>query len=244
MQFSRSKSFLTFLYFFSIVQVFAINPNHDASVGFNSAMSQNKGQPSVLLGAFYSPSSTEKIRVPATYLYPFNRQFQIGMGVQTRWMDEPNNFRHLLLGAMLELTPELTLQADLLTGVANYAGNGLTLSTVFRTKPSEAFHLVGVMRLGALDALVWYPDYGSISGSLIPQLIFKDQFQFDLELFAASQVPGVLDFFSLDIKPSLEFRYNPMFSSQAGVFFGLLGKNLSGSGRSSTRFQWTQKINF
>jgi hypothetical protein len=194
--------------FFALVSLIildaqALNPIHDASVEFIPAFLRNTDQASFVIGESFTSKSNQKLRIPVTYLHPISRDFQIGVGLQSRWYQEPNNIRNLILGLQFAPSEAWSLQADLLAGVANYAGDGIAVKGDYRLTPFKALNFLGTARLGFFDALVWHPDYLVASASFTPQIIFNDQFQIDLEMFSAIQAPGVKDFSPLIWAPVL-----------------------------------------
>ena len=217
----------------------ALNPVHDASVEFAPGLLEHSSQPSLMLGQFYTQESSQKIRALASYVHPLGPQFQVGVGAQSRWVDEPNNIRHLTAGLRYSLLPDFSLRADFLWGVANYAGDGLAVGGEYRMEPFNALHVLGFARVGFFDALVWDPDVAVLCASVTPRLILHQNFRLELEAFTATQFPGLGDFFSLDLAPALWIRFQYGFAAKAGVVFGLWGPN-----RSSPRFQLTQQIAF
>lgn len=217
----------------------ALNPIHDASVEFIPAFSEPSAEPSLLLGQFYTDESSQKIRVPGAYLHPYNDEIQLGFALQTRWYEEPNNVRHLVFGAAYrpDSYSPWRFQVDALWGVANYAGDGLAFTGNYLAEPLETLHLLGSARVGLFDALVWHPDYAVISASATPQLILGRKVRLDLGIFSATQLPGMADFYSLDLGPALVFRVNRDLSLRAGAHFGLLGPE-----KTSPRFELAQQF--
>ncbi len=223
----------------STANVFALNPIHDASVDFISTFSKNSDRAALVLGEGYASQSNQKIRIPIAYLFPVNHDFQMGIGLQSRWYREPNNIRLLQLGLQYAPTKEWSLQADLLVGVANYAGNGIALRGDYLLMPYSGLHFLGTARIGFLDALVWHPDYSVLSVSLTPQMHFNENFQADLELFTATQAPAVTSLYSIDLGPSFTFCPKRNYWFQVGAIVGLAGPN-----RTRTKYNLAQKIAF
>lgn len=221
------------------LSVHALNPIHDASVEFIPAFSEPSSEPTLLLGQFYTDESSQKIRAPGAYLYPFNEDIQLGFALQTRWYEEPNNVRHLVFGAAYRPGPSQpwAFQVDAMWGVANYAGDGLTFTGSYLAEPLETLHILGSARVGLFDALVWHPDYVVISASATPQLILGRKVRLDLEIFSATQFPSMADFYSLDLGPALVFRVNRGLSLRVGAHFGLLGPE-----KTSPRFELAQQF--
>jgi hypothetical protein len=215
----------------------ALNPIHDAAAEFAPGLLGNLSQPSLLLGEYYTQESGQKIRVPMAYLHPLNPQFQVAAGAQTRWLEEPNNIRHLTAGLRYAPTANLSFQTDFLWGVANYAGDGLTLSGNVLLRPLEILQVLGTARAGFFDALVWHPDLAVLSLGVTPRLMLHENFRLELEAFSALQVPGISDYFSFDLGPAIWVRIGYGFALKAGAVFGLLGPN-----RASPRFQLAQRI--
>ncbi|GEM_PF-7129747 len=220
-----------------LLNAHALNPIHDATVQFVPAFLDDTERDALMTGESYTQRSTEKLRAPITYLHAFNSDFQMGVGLQTRWYKEPNNFREVLLGARYRLSQAWAFQADALGGVANYAGDGLALTGMYLSEPYASLHILGTARAGFFDALVWHPDFMVVSGSVTPEVILNDYFRFDLEVFTAMQTPGLSDYFGLDLLPSLVYRYNRTLYFEAGGAFGMVGPN-----KSSPRFQLAQKM--
>ena len=202
----------------------ALNPVHDASVEF-SAPSAISIRPVWMAGGFYTDKASQKIRALVSYLLPLEPDFQIGIGAQTRWLDEPNNIRILVAGAKFQPALPWSLQIDALLGVAKYAGNGLTLSGNYHFDPLPMLPILATVRVGILDALVWNPDFAVISGSLIPQMKLHEKFRIELEAFAATQFPGVHDYFSLNLGPALSFNVMERWWVKVGAILGVAGPN-------------------
>lgn len=237
MPISRSALLPSVLLGFGLLNAHALNPIHDATVQFVPAFIDDTERDAVMTGEGYTQKSDQKLRAPIAYMHAFNSDFQMGVGLQTRWYKEPNNFREVLLGARYRLSQAWAFQADALGGVANYAGDGLSLTGMYLYEPYSSLHITGTARAGFFDALVWHPDFMVVSGSVTPELLLNDYFRFDLEVFTAMQPQGISKYFGLDLIPSLVYRYSRNLYFEAGGAFGMAGPN-----KSSPRFQLAQKI--
>lgn len=110
----------------------ALNPAHEAAVEFALPLLEPSGDPSLLLAESYTHQALQRVRVPASLLYPVNREWQLGLGLKTRWYEDPNNFRHLLAGVEYRWSRDLSFQLDGLLGVANYAGDAVSVGGKYR----------------------------------------------------------------------------------------------------------------
>lgn len=215
----------------------ALNPAHEAAVEFALPLLEASDHPSLLAAESYTHDALQRVRVPASFLYPVNREWQVGLGLKTRWYDEPNNFRHLLAGAEYRWSRDLSFQVDGLLGVANYAGDAISLGGKYRLELHESFLVWTRARLGFLDALVFHPDYAVLSGILTPQWLVNGSFTLEVDVFAATQLPGVADFFSLDAAPSFTLRFGRDWAIRLGAVLGV-----AGSDPADPRFQMMQQI--
>ncbi len=218
----------------------ALSPLHEASVQFRPQLNNdNDGESSLLLGQFYSHKAPQKIRVPVNYIFSPLDDFELGFGVKSRWNKEPNNIRHLLVGGKYQASSELSFQVDLMWGVSNYAGDGVSLAVNYQHLMIEGLGEILTFRLGLFDALVWEPDITAFELGWLPQWYIGDKVTVELDFSMASQVGSMADRFSIDVAPGLIYHHNSQFSIMGSVLLGVSGKR-----KSQPRFQLTEQFYF
>ncbi len=151
-------------------------------------------------------------------------EWQVGFGVKSKWWEEDNNIRHLVFGTKLIPHPNLVIGVDALWGVAQYAGDAITLTGTFLQNFNKTFYANYQARLGMFDALVWAPD-GFLATELgfYPGVHLLKGIDFEAGFYASSQLPDFGDFFGFDISPSFTFYGHKRWRGSLGLSFGAFG---------------------
>lgn len=201
----------------------SLNPIHEASWELRPEARINPSW-TLQTGIYVSPYSRQIVRVPVSLSWPMARNFEIGAALKSRWLEDPNNFRHLIVGLKYRYKYQFSVQMDALWGTANYAGDGLTLSFYKRFNISDIFYANIVARGGMFDALVWAPDgFMAVETAGYPALRIYDPVYFELGIISSSQLGGFEDYFSLDLQPAITADLNNGASVLAGAIIGLAG---------------------
>jgi hypothetical protein len=202
-------------------QAFAMNPIQESS--YDLLPRGNYSSTATLEAAGIFASGANGMGLPVSLAFRATPRLELGAGIKTFWGDVGDHIPYAAFGVKYLAPGQNSLQAHLLVGMTDGAGNGLTLALHHRFGYSARFYSRLVGKLGFMDALVNDDALMAMELGFYPTLNIMRPLALEFGLITSSQTSQFDRNFALDFQPALQIHFAREATAQMAVALGLAG---------------------